>query len=115
MSTETQKSSTILISLGGKTYVYRSLEEVPARLRRKLEQSTSGLNSGTILIADRGGREQILRSLRGLPSHVQTRLLSALLSRRRTARLRSHLASPWLQILLAGLAGLLLWLLVSLR
>jgi len=54
--------------------VYRSVEEVPARLRSKLLKSTNSVNSATILIADRQGRKQIARAMRGLPSPIQRRL-----------------------------------------
>lgn len=67
------KSSTILISAGGKDAVYRSVRDVPAPLRRKLLRSTNGLNSATILIADRRGREEIARAIRNLPSSLQRR------------------------------------------
>jgi hypothetical protein len=69
------KSSTILISAGGTDAVYRSVREVPGPLRRKLLKSTNGLNSATILIADRRGREEIARAVQNLPSSLQRRFL----------------------------------------
>src|ERR1700733_8533135 len=69
------KSSTILISAGDTDAVYRSVKEVPAPLRRKLLKSTNGLNSATILIADRKGREEIARAIQNLPSSLQRRFL----------------------------------------
>ena len=72
------KSSTILISAGDTDAVYRSVKEVPAQLRRKLLKSTNGLNSATILIADRKGREEIARAIRNLPSSLQRRFLRPL-------------------------------------
>src|SRR5579872_7123586 len=74
MSRVTVKSSTIFISVGDKTAVYRSVEEVPPSLRKKLEQSTNGINSATILIADRKGKEEIVRTIRGLPSNLRSKL-----------------------------------------
>ncbi len=76
MSTQTIRQSTILIASGERTSVYSSLEQVPAALKEKLLHSTSGANSATILLADRAGREEIVRALRGMPSHVQARLTS---------------------------------------
>ena len=76
MSTQTIRQSTILIAAGERTQVYSSLEQVPAALKRQLIDSTSGSNSATILLADRAGREEIVRALRGMPSHVQARLVS---------------------------------------
>ncbi len=60
------KTSTILISTddGG---VFRSLDEVPEPLRTTLAASTSGANSATIVIADKGGRDRIAAALRNLP------------------------------------------------
>jgi len=69
------KSSTILISAGETDAVYRSVKEVPAPLRRQLLKSTNGLNSATILIADRRGREEIARAIQNLPSSLQRRFL----------------------------------------
>jgi hypothetical protein len=47
----------------------RSLEDVPAALRTKLLESTNGLNSATILIADRKGKEELARAVRRLPGN----------------------------------------------
>lgn len=114
----TLKSSTIFISVGNRTEVYRSVDDVPPLLRKKLEESTNGLNSATILIADRRGREEIMRAVRG-GSNLKTRI---------TASLRNEVPPPppqpvprflsigrdWAQILIPGLAGLLTWLVFSL-
>jgi hypothetical protein len=70
------KSSMILISAGDTEAVYRSVKEVPPRLRRKLLNSTNGLNSRTILIADQRGREEIARAIQNLPSSLQRRFLA---------------------------------------
>jgi hypothetical protein len=78
MSRVTLKSSTIFISVGNRTEVYRSVADVPPSLRKKLEQSTNGINSATILIADRKGKEEIVRAIRGLPSDLRSRLGSSL-------------------------------------
>ena len=78
MSRVTLKSSTIFISVGNKTEVYRSVADVPPSLRKKLEQSTNGINSATILIADRKGKEEIVRAIRGLPSNLRSKLSTPL-------------------------------------
>ena len=74
----TVKTSTIFIAKGGRTRVYRSVSEIPQRLRKELEESTNGFNSATILIADRRGRKEILRALQGLPSALRTRLAASM-------------------------------------
>jgi len=61
------QTSTVLISTGGADLVYRSVEEIPRGLRTRLLKSTSGWNSGTILIADRRGRKEIARVVGKLP------------------------------------------------
>lgn len=73
-------TSSVLISVGGSDMVYRSVDEVPARLRSKLLKSTNGTNSATILIADRRGRKEITRAMRKLPGPAQRRLLRSMLS-----------------------------------
>jgi len=73
------QTSTVMISAGGADVVYRSVDEVPARLRRKLLKSTNSVNSATILIADRQGRKQIARAMRALPSPIQRRLKKSLI------------------------------------
>jgi hypothetical protein len=72
-------TSSVLISSGGSDLVYRSVDEVPARLRSKLLKSTNGANSATILIADRRGRKEITRAMRKLPGPAQRRLMQSVL------------------------------------
>lgn len=74
MERTTIKTSTIFVSVGKQTKVYHSMDEVPARLREKLVESTTGLNSATILIADRRGKEEIDRVLRTMPKGISARL-----------------------------------------
>jgi hypothetical protein len=61
------QTSTVLISSGGAELVYRTVEEIPPGLRTRLLKSTSGGNSGTILIADRRGRKEIAKAMGKLP------------------------------------------------
>ena len=119
MSRVTLKSSTIFISVGEKTEVYRSVEDVPPTLRKKLEQSTNGINSATILIADRRGKEEIVRAIRGLPSSLRSRLTSSL---RNEAKKDSQSPRPWAllwqnwaEILLPAAIGLAVWMLFSIK
>ncbi len=72
------QTSTVLICSGRSERVYRSVDEVPVRLRTRLEKSTNSANSATILIADRRGRSEIARAFRGLPEAAQRRLMRAI-------------------------------------
>jgi len=57
----TIKCSTVLVSEGNRLTSYRSVDEVPLEIRRRFLQRPGGLRTGTILIADRKGREEWLR------------------------------------------------------
>ena len=118
MQRVTVKTSTIFIAKGGRTRVYRSVSEIPQRLRKELDESTNGFNSATILIADRRGRKEILRALQGLPSALRTRLAASLTPSQDSAatpavKARRPLARffrrNWPELLLPGAVGLLLW------
>ena len=76
------QTSTVLISIDGAEMVYRSVDDVPARLRSQLVKSTNGTNSATILIADRRGRQEIARTMRSLPGSAQRRLVQSILGER---------------------------------
>src|SRR6185295_6185102 len=112
----TVKTSTIFIAKKGRTRVYRSVSEIPQRLRKELEESTNGFNSATILIADRRGRKEILRALQGLPSALRTRLAASLApgqdqgpAPQSSRPLARFLRRNWPELLLPGAVGLLLW------
>jgi hypothetical protein len=118
MSRVTLKSSTIFISVGNKTEVFRSVDEVPPPLRKKLEQSTNSINSATILIADRKGKEEIVRAIRGLPSSLRSRLSTSLRQEARAESLHKPnrwlaLWQDWAEIVLPAVIGLAVWLLFT--
>ena len=101
------QTSTVLISTEGTDRVYRSVEEVPARLRSRLLKTTNGANSATILIADRKGRKEIDKALRKLPGPAQRRLVASALSGASPADPLGWLTPAvrkWIAILVAILA-----------
>jgi hypothetical protein len=73
------QTSTVLISTSGTDQVYRSVQDVPAKLRTRLLKSTNGANSATILIADRQGRKEIAKAMRNLPGPMQRRWMRTML------------------------------------
>jgi hypothetical protein len=113
MSRVTLKSSTIFISIGNKTEVYRSVADVPPSLRKKLEQSTNGINAATILIADRKGKEEIVRAIRGLPSNLRSRLATTLKEDARPEQAAINrwatLWQDWAEFLLPAAVGVAVW------
>ena len=120
----TIKTSTIFIAKKGKTRVFHSVNEVPPRLRKELEDSTNSFNSATILIADSRGREEIVRALNGLPSSLRSRLAHSLSPRTpdvpvqvigRGEKVLVFLRRRWLELLVPGVVGAAIWLAFNFR
>lgn len=116
----TARSSTIFIAIGKQTHVYRSVEDVPFPLRQRLVESTRGINSATILIADKRGRAELVRALQGRSTDIQCRLVEVLRSRQpdQTAKVQRHRFEfrswrMWLEVLLPMVLGVSLWLLTE--
>ena len=113
----TVKTSTIFIAKSGPTQVYRSVSEIPDRLRKELEESTNSFNSATILIADRRGREEIVKALNGLPSSLRSRLANSLTPRpdaeaeaeSKVAPVLQFLRKNWLEITLPTTVAVIVW------
>ena len=109
----------IMIAVGERrTRVYQSMDEVPEELRDELRRSTESTNSATILIADRGGREEILRAVRQTEPKRFNSLLSSLTVRSKAAR-RFAVVRMLLpltgRLLLVGCLGYVLWVLATVR
>ncbi len=125
----TAKSSTIFIAADGNTKVYRSVEDVPEPLRKRLIASTSSVNAATILIADRRGREELLRALEGRPTEVQFRAIETIRARKPEPTPEAKAAPPihwskplwlrlrsvrtWLELLIPVAIGASLWLFIE--
>jgi hypothetical protein len=125
MAVLTGKSSTIFVATGAGTSVYRSIKEIPAPMRRKLRDSMQGMQSATILIADKRGREELIRALQGQPSSVKCRFVDVHraqqqkaqtpVDRRRSARLVFGSLRNWLELLLPVAVGASLWFFIESR
>lgn len=100
------KTSTILISSGGTRKVYRSVDDVPDRLRQQLVRSTNGLNSATIVIADRQGRKEIAKAIRNLPGTIKPDRPAASTGGVRLPKLPPAVLRSAAVILLVGVATL---------
>lgn len=111
--------------MGDQTRVFRSPDEIPNGLRRRLISSTRGMNSATILIADRGGREEIRKVLNGEPSPLKSRLRGDFLRRSLDATATAVPNPPaplikqnwtrrhWAELLLPCAVGILLWMIFN--
>jgi hypothetical protein len=53
------RTSAVMIAAAGEKGFYRSVRDVPDGLRQQLLRVTAGENSGTIVIADKAGKEQL--------------------------------------------------------
>jgi len=111
------KVSTILVAAGGPARSFPSLEEMPQDLRKRLDEATAGENSATLLIADERGRQEILKTLRGQKSDLDSRLISSLSARvkerRPVKRIPRLSARSWMEIALLVVIAITLWLLAA--
>lgn len=57
------KTSAVLIAAGGEREFYASVKDVPEPLRTQLLETTASPNAGTIVIADRAGKEQLTQAM----------------------------------------------------
>jgi hypothetical protein len=109
----TFQASTVLISAAGAERVYRSVDEVPPRLRTQLLKSTNGSNSATILIADRRGRKEIARAMRKLPASRQRRLAKPVLGQGDRVAWLTPRRRIGLLVAIALSVGALIWILFT--
>jgi hypothetical protein len=100
MNRPTLKTSTIFIGVRKGTTIYRSIQEVPPRLRKRLLRATAGANSVSLLIADEKGRDELQKAVA-----ARVEALAATAKAKRRMRLRH-----WIEIITPGAIGLLIWL-----
>jgi hypothetical protein len=107
MDTSTYKTSTILVSTGKRTRVFKSIEDMPARLRKRVSENMAGPNSRTLVVADRRGREYLMKALnRAAKSYAPGRKPK---SRREIVRPGSAVGRHWLEIGLITLLAVTSW------
>lgn len=123
MNRSTLKKSTIFVAIGDEFNIFRSFREVPPDMKRTLRESSRSWNSATIMIADRAGRDELVRAIEGRPSRVESRFARSSAANAASpdvlrvipsAPLESRVSAAWKrwsEILLVGSLGLGLWLL----
>jgi hypothetical protein len=92
------KTSAVMIAAQGEHGFYRSVQDVPEPLRTQLIETTTSPNSGTIVIADRAGKEQLTQVMARRAGHREELPASGIAANKEGAqevRLRS-LRLPWL-------------------
>ena len=57
------KTSVVMIAARGERGFYNSVHDVPEPLRTQLLETTGSRNAGTIVIADRAGKEQLTQAM----------------------------------------------------
>jgi hypothetical protein len=57
------KTSVVMIAARGEKGFYHSVHDVPEPLRTQLLETTGSRNAGTIVIADRAGKEQLTQAM----------------------------------------------------
>ena len=103
-----QKTATILVCLRGRSRWYRSVEEMPQTLRKKLRETTSGPNAATLVIADENGRKEIMKLAAKASASLESRLVESMLGRKGRVR-------HWLEVGLVAGIGVCLYLLTAWR
>ena len=100
------KTSAVMIAAAGEQGFYRSVQEVPEPLRTQLLAITTSANSGTIVIADRAGKEQITHVIGRRDSITRARTPGAVPAvAAHKSWLNPFLGGPW--IVWAGILLLL--------
>ena len=107
----TVKTSIVVVAVNGRREIYPSIDDLPPALRDKLVESTSGGESGKILIADHNGRDVLLKSLR---ERTGSRRRSAMRPEPQRNRLPGWVRG-WGAVVVPGLLGLTIWLLFTYR
>lgn len=111
MQTNTFKTSTIFVATAKKTRVFQSIDNVPSPLRKRLSENLSGPNTRTLIVADRRGREYLLKVLQRATSGASKTGVPAARGLRddRNYRLWATAKRYWLEIALIASLGMAGW------
>jgi hypothetical protein len=115
MQTSTFKTSTIFVATGKRTRVFQSMDDIPTGVRKRLSEQLSGPNTRTLIVADRRGREYLLRVLQRATSSASLKsreLISKPAATPPFSDLWLKAKRYWLEIALIGLLGAAGWALV---
>ena len=97
------KTSVVMIAAKGERGFYHSVHDVPEPLRTQLLETTGSQNAGTIVIADRAGKEQLSQAM---SRHESSAAREPDAPVAETAEIRPQPRFPW--IAWAGLVLVLL-------
>ena len=89
------KTSTVLIAARGEPEFYSSVKDVPEPLRTQLLETTASPNSGTIVIADRAGKEQLTQAMARREA-ARTSVLQSVANTAEPEPARHLLRQPWI-------------------
>lgn len=97
--------------------MFQSLEDMPSSLRRRMSENLSGPNTRTLIVADRRGREYLLKVLqRATHSTEGLQCVTAMKSERNLlAQAWPKAARYWLEIALIGVLAAASWALFCVR
>ncbi len=76
MEQSTLRTKSILVSTLDHTEWFQSKEDLPAPIRKQMESALNSPNSFTFLLADRKGRDELVRALGGEASPLTPRYAS---------------------------------------
>ena len=120
MQTSTFKTSTIFVATGKRTRVFQSMEAVPEGLRKRMSDNLTGPNTRTLIVADRRGREYLLRVLQRATgrANLQVREADSIATpaaERQIPELCLKAKRYWLEMALIALLGAAGWALLYSR
>jgi hypothetical protein len=104
------KTSAVMIAAGGEQGFYHSVQDVPEPLRTQLIETTGSSNAGTIVIADRAGKEQITQVMarREARANASSAAAASSLAMQNVPSVRRLRGVPWLRKNWLAWAGFLL-------